>query len=79
MSTEPEHHGLPHLPHRKKHEESEHDTPGVDALVEIHESTVPWDPDEPIVREDEHYENLSEPKFFPSEQALDPGLPPPDR
>jgi hypothetical protein len=79
MSTQHENHGFPQLPHRKKRDESEeHDTPGADALVEIRESTVPWDPDQPIVREDEHYEHLSEPKLFPSEEVIDPRIPSPD-
>jgi hypothetical protein len=76
LSTQHEDHRLRH-----KHEAGAEaqDTPGADALVEIRDSVVPWDPDEPIVREDEHYENLSEPDLFASEQTIDPRLLPPDR
>ncbi|HWE62065.1 MAG TPA: hypothetical protein VHB98_10165, partial [Chloroflexota bacterium] len=64
--------------HRKKHGETEQDTAGVDQFVEIRESTVPWDPDEPIVREDEQYDRLSEHELFPSEEVVDPRLLPPE-
>lgn len=79
MSTEHEQHGFPHLPHRHKHKAGEQDTPGVDEFVEIRESDVPWDPDTPIVREDEHYEHLAAPETYPSEEAPAPGgiVPPP--
>ncbi len=78
MSTNSEEHGFLHLPHRKKGARDERDTPGVDQVVEISESHVPWDDDAPIVREDEHYELLSEDKDFPSERAIDPRLLPDD-
>ena len=73
MSTENEEHGFLHLPHRKKHEHPEHDTAGADEFVEIRESSEPWDPDRPLIREDEQYEHLSEPETYPSEGIPGPG------
>jgi hypothetical protein len=73
MSTDHEEHGFLHLPHRHKHKEGELDTPGADAFVEIRESDVPWDPDQPIVREDEQYERLAGSETYPSE-----GIPAPE-
>jgi hypothetical protein len=80
MSTEHEEHSFPHLRHRHKRKEGEQDTPGVDEFVEIHESDVPWDTDQPIVREDEHYERLASPETYPSEGVPAPGgIVPPQR
>ncbi len=70
-----EHHlpHLSHLVHPHRHQECQQDTQGADALVEIRESDVPWDPDQPIVREDELYGRLAAPETYPSEGIPGPG------
>jgi hypothetical protein len=42
-------------------------TSSADEFVEVRETAVAWDPDSPAVREDEHYEKLTENRYFPSE------------
>jgi hypothetical protein len=73
MSTEHTEHHLPHLPHRHTQQEVKQDTPGADEFVEVHESDVPWDRDQPLVRENEQYERLAAPETYPSEGIPGPG------
>ena len=42
--------------------DGERDAPSADQFEERRESHIPWDDDAPIVREDEEYERLSEPR-----------------
>lgn len=67
MATDHAEHGGAHRQHT--HVPGEETAPGADAFVEIHEPDVPGDPEHPIIREDEHYERLSEPETFPSERV----------
>jgi hypothetical protein len=42
--------------------DGEREAPSADQFEERHESHIPWDDDAPIVREDEEYERLGEPR-----------------